>query len=82
MQLIHTPIQPDLKEATQDLAAGVDAGQIIGLGIIVVMRDRRFFVDCFGSLIHDPHAARGYVASLDDCLKDIGHRQKDVNTMV
>ena len=82
MQLIHTPIPPDLKEAVEDLRAGIDAGLIIGLAVVVVMRDRRFFVDAFGSLVTDPHAARGYVACLDDCLKDIGRQRKDVNSMV
>lgn len=82
MQLIHTPIQPDLRQAALDLQEGIESGQITGLGVVVVMRGRRFFVDCFGSLVREPHAARGYVAALDDCLREIGHKRKDTNTTV
>ena len=79
-QIIHTPIQPDLRRAVEDLAEGVETGQIIGLGIVVLTKKRRFFVDAFGTLSSDPHAGRGYVASLDDCLQEIARKRHDTQT--
>ena len=80
MQLIPTPIPADLKQAAQDIHDGVSNGHITGLGIIVITRGRRFFVDAFGSIVRDPHAARGYVLSLDDCLREIGSHRRDRTT--
>ena len=79
-QLVATPIQPDLHAAVRDLVEGVDTGEITGLGVIVTTRHRRFFVDAFGSLTRDPFAPRGYIASLDDCLRDIGQRRRERST--
>jgi hypothetical protein len=50
------------------------------LGVVAITRGRRFFVDVFGSMVRDPHAARGYVAELDDCLREIGHQRRNTNT--
>ncbi len=80
MQLIHTPIQPDLEHAVQDIAEGVAGGAIIGLGVVVQLRGGKFFVDVFGRMVKEPHNARGWVASLDDCLREIGHGRKDAAT--
>jgi len=81
-QIIHTPVPPDLQRAVDDLSEGVATGQITGLGIVVLTRKRRFFVDAFGTLSSDPHAGRGYVASLDDCLREIARQRHDTLTTV
>lgn len=78
--LISTPLHPDLARVTADLVDGVHSKDIIGLGVVVLLRGNRFFVDAFGSMTRDPHAARGYVAALDDCLREIGVRKRDTNT--
>lgn len=80
MQLVQTPSPPDLRQFVADLAEGVEAGDITGMGAIVVLKGRRFFVDVFGSMARDPYAARGYVLELDDCLREIGKRRKNTNT--
>lgn len=74
-QLVPTPVPQDMLVACKDLVEGVSSGDITGLGVIVVLRRRRFFVDCFGELVRDPHGARGWVASLDDCLREIGKQR-------
>jgi len=81
-QLVDTPIQPDLRQAAADISEGVASGLITGLGIVVMIKGRRFFVDAFGTLVKDSHAGRGYVAELDDCLREIGHRRKNTNTTI
>ncbi len=73
-QLIPTPIPSDLHQAAKDIADGVSSGAITGLGLVVLTRGRRFFVDAFGTMARDPHAARGYVAALDDHLREMGRR--------
>lgn len=79
-QLVPTPIPEDMLTACNDLLEGVVSGEITGLGVVVVLRRRRFFVDCFGEMVRDPHGARGWVASLDDCLREIGLRKYDTDT--
>ncbi len=79
-QIVPTPISPQLIQAAHDILEGVQSGEITGLGIIVMMKRRRFFVDAFGELVHDPHAARGWVASLDDCLREMGKRKRNSQT--
>ena len=79
-QLIANPISPELRSAVDDLVEGVESGHVVGLGIVVVLKRNRFFVDAFGELVRNPHAGRGLIASLDDCLREIGDRRKDVAT--
>jgi hypothetical protein len=80
MHLVPTPVQPDLLRAAEDIREGVTTGEIIGLGVIVQLRGGRFFVDVFGRMLREPHSARGWVLSLDDCLREIAQRKKDTNT--
>lgn len=80
MQLVSTPIQPDLAQAAADLAEGIQSGEVIGLGVIVQLRGGRFFVDVFGRMVREPHSARGWLLSLDDCLREIGERKKNTDT--
>lgn len=82
MQLVHTPSPPDLRQFAADLQEGVESGDVTGIGAIVVLKGRRFYVDVFGSMVRDPYGARGYVAELDDCLREIGKRRKNTNTTI
>lgn len=79
-QLVPNQISPGMLDACRDLVDGVESGQVVGIGIIVMLRRNRFFVDAFGELTRNPHAARGFVASLDDCLREMGRSKKDTNT--
>jgi hypothetical protein len=79
-QLVPTPIPADMLSAAENLADGVRTGHVTGLGIVVVLKGRRFFVDCFGTLAREPHSGRGYVAALDDCLREMGRQQRDQPT--
>lgn len=79
-RLIDSPVPPDLLQTCEDLLDGVRTGAITGLGIVVLLRNRRFFVDALGTIAKNPYPARGYVAALDDCLREIGHRKKDTET--
>lgn len=80
MQLVPTPISPDLKTAGADIQQGIESGEIVGLGVVVIVKGGRFFVDAFGSMVRNPYASRGFVAELSDCLHEIGQRKKSVNT--
>ncbi len=82
MQLVPTPMAPDLRQAAADIQEGVNSGEFVGLGIVVIQRGGRFFVDAFGAVARNPHASRGFVAELSDCLHEIGQRKKNTNTTI
>lgn len=80
MQLVPTPIPPDIREAASDIFALSEAGELTGLGVVVVLKGGRYFVDAFGSMVRNPGPARGYVLDLLDCLGEIGKQRKNSNT--
>lgn len=80
MQLIPTPIQPDLQAAGEDIHSIIKSGQAVGLGVVVVLRGGHYFVDAFGSMVRNPGPARGFVLDLLDCLGEIGKQRKNSNT--
>lgn len=80
MLLVPTPIPPDIKEAANDIHALAHAGELQGLGVVVVLKGGRYFVDAFGSMVRNPGPARGYVLDLLDCLGEIGKQRKNSNT--
>lgn len=82
MQLVPTPIAPDLRAAASDIQEGVQSGEITGLGIVVIARGGRFFVDAFGSVARNPHASQGFTMELIHCLHEIGQRKKNTNTTI
>ena len=80
MQLVPTLVPPDLLAAANDIVTGVESGNIIGLGVVVQLRGGMFFVDVLGRMTRDPHSARGWVQSLDDCLRVIGDERRGRKT--
>ncbi len=80
LHLVHSPAQADLRTFAQDLMDGVQAGEISGLGVVVMLRGRRFFVDAFGLMARNPYECIGLVGELEECLREIGRRRKDTNT--
>lgn len=80
MQLVPTPIAPDLRAAGADLFEGIESGEITGIGVVALVRGGRFFVDAFGSVARNPHAAQGFAMELIHCLHEIGQRKKNTNT--
>lgn len=80
MQLVPTPIPPDLNQAAVDLSDGVKSGEIVGLGVIVQLRGGNFFVDVFGRMVRQPWDARGWLRSLDDCLRELGEERRHRDT--
>lgn len=69
LQLVPLQISPNLLEAAMEIVEGVQSGEIVGLGLVAVLKQHRFFVDAFGELARYPHEGRGLVASLDDALR-------------
>lgn len=82
LQLVQSPSPPDIQRAVDDLVAGVQTGDITGLGVVVMLKGRRFFVDCFGQMSRNPFECIGLVGELEQCLREIGRRRKDTNTTV
>ena len=78
--LVPNPISHDLTDACEDLVLGVREGHIVGLGVVVILKRNRFFVEALGELTRNPYAGRGMIASLDDCLREIGNKRRDSMT--
>ncbi len=69
-QLISTTLSKDTIEACEQLLESARAGNVIGLGVVVVLRGRRFLVDVIGEANRDPIFTRGALHALDDCLRE------------
>ncbi len=80
LHLIQSPSPPDIQRFADDLKSGVQAGDITGLGVVVMLRNRRFFVDAFGQMARNPFECIGLVGELEECLREIGRRRRDTNT--
>jgi hypothetical protein len=80
MQLIPTPIAPDLQAAANEIQTIVQSGQAVGLGVVVVLRGGHYFVDAFGSMVRNPGPSKGFVLDLIDCLAEIGRKRKAAQT--
>lgn len=70
-------VDQNLLRAAEDILEGVRAGKITGLGLVVTLRDDRFFTDYFGDLRRWPWEARGWLRGLDDQLREECARQHD-----
>lgn len=76
-QLIQQHISGDTVKACEELLASAKSGDIIGLGVIVMLKRRRYLVDTTGEVSRDPVWTRGALLSLDDYLRDQVHGKKD-----
>lgn len=82
LQLVHTPAAPDMQRFAEDLSTGVTSGDVIGLGVVVLLKGRRFFVDCFGQMERFPFENIGAVGELERCLRELGRQRTDTNTTI
>ena len=78
LHLVPPRAASDLAKFAADLSKEVAAGEIVGLAVVVLRRDRRFFVDAFGTVVGNPHESRGLVAALDDRMRELGRQLDDV----
>jgi hypothetical protein len=80
MQLVPTPIPPDIRQAGRDIYELAESGELTGLGVVVVLKGGRYFVDAFGTMVRNPGPARGFVLDLLDCLGEIGRQRRGRDT--
>lgn len=80
MELVQTPIQPDLLAGSKDIVEGIESGHIVGLAVVVQLRGGKFFVDVMGRMSKQPHSARGWVLALDDYLRDLAGQRNHRST--
>lgn len=69
-------------QACRELLAAAIQGQIIGLGLVVMLKRRRFMVDVCGEAERDPVFTRGALLDLDECLANIAKNKRDTNTTI
>lgn len=66
--LVKEEISKDTVEALEQLLESAKAGQVIGIAFALMLRRRKFLVDCAGEACTNPVLARGAVGALDDQL--------------
>ncbi|MBA3590363.1 hypothetical protein [Methylibium sp.] len=78
--LLSSSLSGEVVQLCRELLDRAQAGDITGLGVVVILPRGRYVVDCCGSAKRDPTFTRGALASLDDCLREMVHRRRDANT--
>lgn len=81
-QLIQETISPDTIEALTQLLASAKRGDVVGIAFAILLRRRRFLVDCAGEACDNPVLARGAVTVLSDHLSDLIRGRTDRNTTI
>lgn len=79
-QLIHESISSDTVEALEQLLDGAKRGEVIGIAYALMLKRRRFMIDCAGEACQSPLLARGAVAVLDDHLGEMIRGRTDRDT--
>jgi hypothetical protein len=79
-QLIQDHLSTDTVEALEQALESARQGQIVGVAFALMLKRRRFLVDCAGEACRDPLTARGAVSVLDDQLALMIQGQIDSNT--
>lgn len=82
MHLVHDQISRDTEEAVKQIMEGVRAGFVIGIAFVLVMKRRRFMVNCAGAAAENPSDTRGMVCALDDELQRMVQQRADSNTTI
>lgn len=80
MELVREHISSDTVEALQQLLDGAHKGEVIGLAMVVMLKRRRYIVDCSGEACRSPTFARGAVQALDDELRSRIWHESDNDT--
>lgn len=82
IHVVKQEVPADLMHASSDIANGIMIGEIVGLGVIAMLRSQRFFVDSYGEVRRNPHLARGLLLSLDDHLRALLQDRADTSSTV
>lgn len=67
-------------EAVDQISQGVKDGNVVGIAFVLVMRRRRFMVNCAGVAAQNPSDTRGMVCALDDELMRMVQGRADAAT--
>lgn len=70
-ELVLDQVSTNTVEALEYLLEGAKRGEVVGLAYAVIIKGRRFAVDCAGEACSNPLLARAVVAVLDDHLSDM-----------
>lgn len=82
MHLVHDHISRDTQEAVRQIAASVEAGHVIGIAFVLVMKRRRFMVNTAGAAADNPTETRGMLCALDDELQRMVQGRADAATTI
>ncbi|MBA3622900.1 MAG: hypothetical protein H0W48_00220 [Methylibium sp.] len=74
-KLVQLGLPPDIAAAHAEIGQWIDDGHVTGYGAIILLKRRRYIVDCWGDVCNDPTLGRGCLATLDDCLREMLHKR-------
>jgi len=79
-QLIQESISTDTVEALEQMLVSARQGNVTGIAFVLLLKRRKFLIDCAGEACADPTMVRGCVAVLDDHLGDLIRDRTDRRT--
>lgn len=82
MHLVHDHISRDTQQAVEQIMDGVKQGLVVGIAFVLVMRRKRFMVNCAGVAADNPSDTRGMVCALDDELQRMVQGRADSATTI
>lgn len=82
MQLIHDHISRDTLDAVEQILESVKSGVVVGIAFVLVMKRRRYMVNCAGVAAQNPSDTRGMLCALDDELMRMVQGEADANTTI
>lgn len=80
MHLVHEHISRDTLEAAEQILESVKEGLVTGIAFVLVLKRRRFMVDCAGTAADNPTDTRGMLCALDDELQRMVQGEADQAT--
>lgn len=80
--LVPDDVSHDTVAALEQLLASAKKGQTIGIIFGVMMKRRRYLVNCAGEARRDPSFARGMCCALDDELMGLVHQHSGPPTTI
>lgn len=80
MHLVHDNISRDTQQAVKQIMEAVEAGHVVGIAFVLVMKRKRFMVNCAGVAAQNPSDTRGMICALDDELQRMVQGEAESNT--
>lgn len=79
-QLVRDLVSRETITALEQMLDGARSGAVIGIAFVLLLKKRRYLVNCAGEAARDPTLTRGCLCSLDDELSRMVQGKTDSST--